>query len=82
MIKNFVFKRLDMQRYSNNGGNSSIAGYEIEPTRIRVMFSDGSIYSWSYASAGRNNVETMKQLAQSGSGLNSFIMRCVRYAYE
>lgn len=82
MIKTFVFKRLDMQRYSNNGGNSSIAGYEIEPTRIRVMFSDGSIYSWSYASAGRNNVETMKQLAQSGSGLNSFIMCCVRYAYE
>ena len=71
-----------MQNYSNNGGSSSIAGYEIEPTRIRVMFSDGSIYSWSYASAGQNNVETMKQLALSGYGLNSFIMRHVRHAYE
>ena len=46
-----------MQQYANLGGNSSIAGYEIEPTRIRVMFSDGSLYSYSYASAGISNVE-------------------------
>lgn len=81
-IAYFLFNVEIMQNYYNIGGNSSIAGYEIEPTRIRVKFSNGSIYSWSYASAGRNNVETMKQLAQSGSGLNSFIMRYVRHAYE
>ena len=71
-----------MQQYRNYRGNSSIAGYEIEPTRIRVMFSDGSIYSYSYASAGMSNVEQMKQLARSGHGLNSFIMRNVRNRYE
>ena len=71
-----------MQRYANYGGHSSIAGYEIEPTRIRVMFSDGTVYSYSYASAGINNVERMKQLAMSGQGLNSFIMRNVRNSYE
>lgn len=71
-----------MQQYANLGGNSSIAGYEIEPTRIRVMFSDGSLYSYSYASAGISNVERMKQLARSGYGLNSFIMRYVRNCYE
>lgn len=71
-----------MQQYANYGGNSSVAGYEIEPTRIRVMFSDGSIYSYSYVSAGRSNVERMKQLAQSGIGLNSYIMRNVRNSYE
>ena len=71
-----------MQRYANYGGDSSIAGYEIEPTRIRVMFSDGSLYSYSYASARKSNVEQMKQLAQSGYGLNSFIMRNVRNRYE
>lgn len=81
-LKIFCFNNIFMQNYYNIGGNSSIAGYEIEPTRVRVKFSDGKIYSWSYASAGRNNVETMKQLAQSGSGLNSFIMRYVRHAYE
>ena len=71
-----------MQRYANFGGHSSIYGYEIEPTRIRVMFSDGTVYSYSYASAGINNVERMKQLAMSGQGLNSFIMRNVRNSYE
>ena len=71
-----------MQRYANIGGNSSIVGFEIEPTRIRVMFSDGSLYSYSYASAGRSNVEQMKQLALSGYGLNAFIMRYVRNNYE
>ena len=71
-----------MQQYANLGGNSSIAGYEIEPTRIRVMFSDGSLYSYSYASVGISNVERMKQLARSGYGLNSFIMRNVRNCYE
>jgi len=71
-----------MQRYANFGGHSSIYGYEIEPTRIRVMFSDGAIYSYSYVSAGISNVERMKQLAMSGQGLNSFIMRNVRNSYE
>lgn len=71
-----------MQRYANFGGNSSIYGYEIEPTRIRVMFIDGAVYSYSYASAGMNNVEQMKQLARSGHGLNSFIMQHVRKHYE
>ena len=71
-----------MQRYANFGGNSSIAGYEIEPTRIRVMFNNGDLYSYSYASAGISNVEQMKKLAQSGHGLNSFIMRNVRNSYE
>ena len=71
-----------MQRYANFGGESSIYGYEIEPTRIRVMFSDDSVYSYSYASAGISNVERMKQLAKSGYGLNSFIMRNVRNCYE
>lgn len=71
-----------MQRYANFGGESSIYGYEIEPTRIRVMFSDGSVYSYSYTSAGISNVERMKQLAKSGYGLNSFIMRNVRNCYE
>ena len=71
-----------MLQYANYGGNSTIAGYEIEPTRIRVMFSNGSLYSYSYASAGRCNVEQMKKLAQSGYGLNTFIMQNVRNRYE
>ena len=71
-----------MQPYANLSGNSPIVSFEIEPTRIRVMFKGGKIYSYSYASAGAANVEHMKQLARSGAGLSAFITRNVRFAYE
>lgn len=41
-----------------------------EPIRIAI------------ASAGENNVEQMKSLAQAGAGLSAFITRNVRYDYE
>ena len=68
--------------YANLRGNSPIIGYEIEPTRIRIMFKGGRTYSYSYASAGENNAEQMKSLAQAGAGLSAFITRNVRYNYE
>lgn len=71
-----------MNRYLNLRGNSPILGYEIEPTRITVWFKGGKPYSYSYASAGMSNIETMKQLAKQGSGLSAFITRNVRFNYE
>lgn len=70
-----------MERYRNLGGDSSVVAYEIGSDFIRVQFSDGSVYMYTYASAGSANIEHMKQLARSGQGLNSFIMRHVRKAY-
>jgi hypothetical protein len=70
-----------MERYRNLGGNSSVAGYESGPDFIRVQFSDGAIYLYTYASAGSSNIEHMKQLASNGQGLNSFISTTVRKAY-
>ena len=71
-----------MERYKNLGGNSGVVGYEIGSDFIRVQFSNGSVYLYTYASAGANNVEQMKQLARMGQGLNAFINRHVRKAYE
>ena len=71
-----------MERYKNLGGNSGVVGYEIGTDFIRVQFSDGSVYLYTYASAGAHNVEQMKQLARMGQGLNAFINRHVRKAYE
>jgi hypothetical protein len=70
-----------MERYRNLGGDSGIVAYESGPDFIRVQFSDGAIYLYTYASAGAQNIEYMKQLASSGQGLNSFINRAVRKAY-
>ena len=70
-----------MKGYKNLGGNSGVVGYEIGDDFIRVQFSDGSIYLYTYSSADAHNIEHMKQLARNGHGLNAFINRNVRKAY-
>ena len=70
-----------MKPYANLGGDSGIVAYEDGPDFIKVQFSDGSIYLYTDASAGSNNIAYMKQLAESGEGLNSFINRHVRDLY-
>jgi hypothetical protein len=71
-----------MTRYANLRGNSPVLAYEIQPARIIVQFKTGRPYSYSYNSAGRANVEMMKQLAMNGAGLSAFITCNVRYNYE
>lgn len=70
-----------MEPYKNLGGNSGVEAYEIGPDFIRVQFSNGSVYRYTYASAGSHNIEQMKELASRGEGLNSFITRNVRNDY-
>lgn len=70
-----------MEIYKNLGGNSNARAYEIESESIKVQFGDGSIYLYTYQSAGEGNIEQMKVLAVAGKGLNSFIMRHVKKAY-
>lgn len=72
-----------MQRYLNVDGDSNVEAYDIGIDYIDVkFFKTARIYRYSYSSAGQENVEAMKQLAQKGNGLNSFIMRNVRMKYE
>ena len=71
-----------VNRYSNLGGNSSVVAYEILPFAINVQFKDGRWYRYSYAKAGRLNVERMKDLAIRGIGLCSYIQRNVKYLYD
>lgn len=72
-----------MQHYSNLGGNSNVISYEIGDAYIDVLFKGTPrIYTYSYESAGIENVEYMKVLARQGYGLNSFINRHVKYNYE
>jgi len=71
-----------MERYKNNSGNSGVFGYELGSNYISVEFTSGSIYEYTYASAGASNIENMKSLAVSGSGLNSYIMKYARKNYS
>ncbi len=70
-----------MTRYLNLSGESNVWGYEIGTAYIRVRFNDGSIYLYTYESAGKFHIENMKQLAVAGQGLNSYINRHVKYSY-
>ena len=71
-----------MYRYRNLNGNSNVIAYDIGDDYVDVMFSGGSVYRYSYSSAGDADIERMKQLAAQGYGLNSFIMKHCRYKYE
>jgi hypothetical protein len=62
-----------MEHYRDIDGDSGVMSYETGTDYIRVQFKDGSVYLYTYESAGQNYIEKMKQLAMSGNGLNSFI---------
>jgi hypothetical protein len=71
-----------MERYANNNGDSGISSYQIGSNYILVGFTTGSIYEYTHSSAGVSKIETMKSLARSGSGLNSYIMKYARKNYS
>ncbi|TDQ09461.1 hypothetical protein [Pedobacter metabolipauper] len=71
-----------MEKYANNNRDSGVSGYQIGSDYILIEFTSGSIYEYTNASAGVGNIGTMKSLARSGSGLNSFINRNVQHKYS
>lgn len=70
-----------MRQYADLGGRSGVTAYDYGRTYIKVMFSNGSVYLYSYDSAGPERVEIMKALADRGYGLNTFINQYARLAY-
>lgn len=70
-----------MKRYANASGHSGVLAYETRSDAITVKFRDGCVYRYTYASAGRDNIERMKQLAAAGRGLSTFIIRQVQDRY-
>lgn len=72
-----------MESYRNSGGDSGVSSFEIGADYINVKFSDSfRTYRYSYRKAGQHHVETMKRLARSGSGLNSYINQHVKNLYD
>ena len=62
-----------MKRYGNLHGNSAIDAYEVGTNFIRLRFTSGSIYLYTYDSAGEDDIEEVKELAKEGEGLTRFI---------
>jgi hypothetical protein len=64
-----------MKPYRNLGGDSAVVAYEYWDDFITVEFESGkhTLYTYTYTSAGNFAIETMKQLADAGHWLNSYI---------
>lgn len=71
-----------MIKYRNLGGNSGVTAFEAGNGYIKVAFGDEAVYLYTNASAEKENIEKMKQLANAGKGLSTYISRYVRDNYE
>jgi hypothetical protein len=72
-----------MKPYANRGGSSNVESYEIGEDFIAVKFRGTTkIYVYSYSTTGAYNVDSAKQLAENGSGLNSYIMLNMKNDFE
>lgn len=71
-----------MPQYGDHPRKSGVLAYEIGPDSIDVEFSSGWIYHFSYVNPGQLRVDRMKELAQSGRGLSTFISKHVKNRFE
>ena len=71
-----------MTPYGGHAKQHGVLAYEIKNDSIEVEFTSGWIYHFSHVKPGALRVERMKQLAESGRGLSTFISRYVKNRYE
>jgi hypothetical protein len=71
-----------MSPYANRSGDSGVVSYATDSDSITVRFRSGESYTYTYESAGQNNVEQMKRLAHQGKGLSTFVSRNVKNMYD
>lgn len=71
-----------MQRYANRSGHSGVVAYELGADAITVKFTGGDRYLYTEDSAGAIHIARMRELAESGRGLSTYISQHVgdRYA--
>jgi hypothetical protein len=63
-----------MKQYKDINHDSSVSAYEYTDTSIRVQFKTGKIYEYPESKIGSTHLNNMKRLAESGDGLNAYIM--------
>ncbi len=75
-------KRIQIfKRYKNVGGKSKVAKYNIEKDGVTIVFTDASCYRYTNQSASPAHIAKMKELAQAGKGLDTFIESTVKDRY-
>jgi hypothetical protein len=64
-----------MKVYRDINANSGISAYDYGVDWIKVRFKDGKTYEYQASKIGLAYITAMKELADAGDGLNSYIMR-------
>lgn len=70
-----------MNRYHNLSGHSGVSAYQTESDAIIVEFTDGGIYEYNATVPGPHHIERMKEFAELGRGLATYINQFVRDNY-
>lgn len=70
-----------MQRYANRSGHSGVVAYELGADSITVKFTGGDRYLYTQDSAGAVHIARMRELAENGRGLSTYISQHVRDRY-
>lgn len=68
-------KVLAMKTYRNIDGDSGIVAYDYGNDWIIVQFKNGQAYEYQASKIGQAHISAMKELADAGEGLHSYIMR-------
>lgn len=71
----------DMIQYMNYGGKSGVVEYDTGVDWFLVRFRDGSLYLYTEKSTAPEHIYQMRRLAETGSGLNSYLNRIVGNEY-
>ena len=72
-----------MRPYKNLSGSSGIVAYETGKKLIKIIFaSDARPYVYTYKRPGKTKVERMKELAEKGKGLATYINKYVRENFD
>jgi hypothetical protein len=67
-------KESQMERYKNLGGDSGVFAFETGADFIKIKFKTSPIiYVYTNMKTGLHHVEAMKQLAERGAGLQTYI---------
>ncbi len=70
-----------MHRYRNQSGESGVTAYDIGKDSVTIQFTGGDRYLYTERSAGAENIAKMRELAEGGRGLSTFISQHIRQRY-
>lgn len=71
----------DMKPYMNYNGKSGVVEYDTGVDWFLVRFRDSSLYLYTEKSTAAEHIYQMRRLAETGSGLNSYLNRVVGKQY-